>query len=292
MIIPLWSILSLLAAILAAAFMLIQEHAKLDGFVAAYWNKIYSLILAIGPMIYFGLPEQPHYYFYVVLVAALYAISDVVFFNVVQKTGAGTLSRVMPLGIIITFCLWLAIDHALFIQYLNQPIISSLLFACVAGAAACGFALKKCEFSWGVIRSGWFVIFAGIVGNILVKLMSEGVDPYKFVVASVGITAFIMLILWTAYFIIKKPVSKDILFSKRAIKWGFFIGLTTSLMVTCLISAIAFVENPAYSSAVYHLSAVFIIFYYRLRGYTEKGNVKAGLGIVFCAVALILLKSI
>lgn len=292
MIIPIWAVLGFGAALFAAMLMLAQEHIKASGFAMAFWNKAFNILILFIPALYFGFPTQPHFYAYMAINSIVYAISDVIFFNVVSKTGAGTLSRLMPLNIILVFLLWLAVDPALQDKYLADPYRSIAIFLTIAMTGYFGFMMKKCEFSWGVLKSAWFVIVAGIIGNIVVKKAMEGVDPLQGSVAAITVSAAMMVTMWSGYYMIKKPVPWQEMVSKKTLKSGLIIACITSVMVTCLLSSITLAENPAYTSAIFHLSAVLILIYYRFKGIKEQSNVFAGMGIVFCALALIILKSI
>lgn len=289
--IPLWAIAGLIASTMAATMMLVQEKQKAEGFALAAWNKVTICVLLIIPALYVGFPQHTDFYIYTAATAILYAISDVIFFNLVSRSGAGVVSRILPLNVIFIFVAWLPFDPDLVGHYLSNPWQTVGIVLALTGAAVSAAVLKKCQFSWDAIKYGWFIIVAGIAGSVLLKKAMIGLDPMQAAISFVPIQAAMMVACWAVYYTVRKPIPMQILFSKTSVKAGAIIGCVTTIMVTANVYGIAVAENPAYMSALFHLSSVFVILYYRLIKHKEVANVKAGMGIVFCAVALILLKS-
>ncbi|HCK32992.1 MAG TPA: hypothetical protein DHW10_05550 [Rhodospirillaceae bacterium] len=290
--IPIWAFAGLIASGMAATMMLVQEKQKAEGFALAAWNKMTICLLLIIPALYIGFPHNPEFYLYTAATAIIYAISDVIFFNLVSRSGAGVVSRILPLNVIFIFVAWLPFDPDLVSHYLSNPWQTTGIVMALTGAAFSAAVLKKCEFSWDAIKYGWFIIVAGVAGSVLLKKAMVGIDPMQAAISFVPIQAAMMVACWAIYYTVRRPIPAKTLFSKESIKAGGIIGCITTIMVTANVYGIAVAENPAYMSALFHLSSVFVILYYRLIKHKEVANVKAGMGVVFCAVALILLKSI
>jgi hypothetical protein len=292
MIVPLWAIAGLITAVMGAAMMLLQEKQKASGFAVAVLNKAVIVIILTVPALINGLPDQPHFYILCAVSAVIFAISDVIFFNLVTRSGAGVVSRVLPLNIVFIFIAWLFFDPLLVARYIANPWQTAGIVAAIMGAAISAAILKKCTFSWDAIKYGWFIILAGVMGSVVTKKAMFGIEPMKAALAYVPIQASMMLVCWIVFYAIKRPIPLKDFVSKQSLKAGGSIGVVTTIMVLCSVYGVAVAENPAYMSALFHLSSVFVIIYYRLTKHTENANVKAGMGIVFSAILLILLKSL
>lgn len=124
MLIPAWSIFGLSAATLSAAMMLSQEKLKIDGFALAIWCKIACVIFTFPFVLAQGLPTNPLFYVFLGIQACMFAVNDVILFRNIPTLGAGIISRLMPITIILGFLLWFAIDPSLFSKYAAHPVIS------------------------------------------------------------------------------------------------------------------------------------------------------------------------
>lgn len=290
--IPLWAVAGLITAVMGAAMMLLQEKHKASGFAVAFLNKAVIVCILTVPALMNGLPTAPHFYILCAVSAVIFAISDVIFFNLVTRSGAGVVSRILPLNIIFIFIAWLFFDPLLVARYIANPWQTAGIVAALSGAAISAAILKKCSFSWDAIKYGWFIILAGVMGSVVTKKAMFGIDPMKAALAYVPIQASMMLVCWGLFYIIRRPIPLKDFVSKQSLKAGLSIGCVTTIMVLCSVYGVAVAENPAYMSALFHLSSVFVILYYSVIKHKEVANVKAGMGIVFSAVALILLKSL
>lgn len=288
---PLWAVFGLTAASLSAIFMLVQERLKIDGFAMAFWNKVGCAIMMLPAVLYFGFPEGWLFYAILCGTALLWVVSDVHFFSAIPKVGAGTVSRVLPLSIIITFFLWFAFDHALLQKYLEEPVRSSLLVMTLCASVFFATRLRHCKISWHAFRLLWFVICASIVGPILLKLITQQVSIEKGPFAFVFCEALFMVTCWIIWYAVRRPVPKEVLFSKKAAKAGILVGFISGGMVASNFAAMMYVDNPALVPAVKFTDTIIILIAYKLTGRKEEADVVSGLGIIVCAAVIILLKS-
>ncbi|MDB5490437.1 MAG: putative rane protein [Micavibrio sp.] len=291
MIFPLWAGFGLLAALTSAAMMLLQERLKVDGFALAFWCKIMCVVVTLPMVIIHGVPHDPVFYYALGASAVLYAISDVVFFRAIPKVGAAVVSRLIPLAVIFGFILWFMIDPALFMKYMRYPGVSGAILAVLLVWVWFATHLKKCTVSMGAIRQVWFVIFAATLGAPLAKITTNhaGIEsgPYAYTC----IQALMMMTLWAVYYAVKKPVAPEVLFSRHSCIGGAIIGTVSVASVLVAVLAYYHVDNPAYIPAVRYLDSTMILGFYALSGRKIEGNVWAGIGLVVCAAALIILKA-
>lgn len=291
MVLPLWAVFGLLAALLSAAMMLLQERLKVEGFALAYWNKIMAALVTLPLVVLHGLPTDPVFYYALGGSCLLYAISDVIFFRSIPRVGAGIVSRLLPVSVIFSFLLWFLIDPALLQKYLAVPYISGAIVAVLVLWVWFATHLKKCAVSMQAIKTIWFVIFAAVLGAPLAKIamMHAGIENGPYAYTFVG--AVIMLALWTVYYVLRRPVPLSVLFSRHTVLGGVLIGCVAAAAVVAGVFAYYYVDNPAYVPAVRYLDSVFILTVYAMVGRKSEGNILAGLGLVGCAAALIVLKA-
>ncbi len=291
MIFPLWALFGMISASLSAGMMLIQERVKVEGFAIAFWNKVACIVFMLPLALWFGLPDNPVFYALVTAQALLWVISDVIFFNAVAKVGAGVVSRLLPLSVILTFCLWFLFEPSLLGDYLDTPIRSALVFVTLCASVWFSMQLKACPVSWQALRLIWFVVFAAVVGPIMFKLVSQHTDIQRGPFSYVVIEASVMVAIWAIYYAIRRPLPRAVMFSRPAIRAGFMIGSVSSLMVASNFAAIFYVDNPGLLPAVKFTDTLLIMLFYKSTGRKEAAKVAAGLGIVDCATIIILVKS-
>lgn len=289
---PLWAIFGLLSATFSAGVMLTQERVRLNGFAMAFWNKVACATFMLPMVIIMGAPANPYFYMLLCAQAVLWVISDVIFFNAVTKVGAGLVSRILPVSVIVTFCLWFAINPPMWEEYMSTPVRSGLIFAALCASVYFATRLRHCPVSWQAVRVIWFVIFAAIVGPLMAKLVMGEASFAQGPFAYVFFEALAMISMWLVYYAIKRPIPAGDLFNWKNAKGGFMVGAFSCLMVVTNVAAIKLVDNPGLVPAIKFTDTFIILMYYRYIGHKETSDVTAGIGIVACAAAIIFLKSL
>lgn len=289
--IPLWAILGLSAALLSTAIPLIQERMKADGFAVAVWVKVAVVAISCPFVFSFGFPEEARFYLTTAATAALWCISDVIYFRAVPRAGAGVVSRLMPSAVLISFVLWFFVDPALLDKYLTHP--AHAVGICFIMLMATYFAtrLRHDPLSWKGVRLVWFVIFAACVGPLLEKLTLGYAPGRQAPFAFMFIQGSMMLALWSLYFLIRRPLSRAALMSRGSVTTGLSIGVVAAAVMYLKTVALIGVDQPAFLSVLLFTDALWILLIYRLTGRRDDSNIWAGLGIVGCAAALILVKA-
>ena len=290
-VIPFWAVLGLAAALISTAIPLIQEKWKAEGFAVAFIVKLVCALLVLPFALSEGFPENPKFYLAVALTSVLWSISDVIYFRAVPIAGAGVVSRLLPSAVLLSFLLWFFFDPALLIQYLNSPVQAGLIAGVISLSAFFAMQIKKCAVSWQGLRLVWFVIFAACVGPLIEKMTLGQAPSSQGPYALVFVQASFMLLFWCAYFLIRRPIHLRTLISPLSLKTGFLIGCCSALALTLRFRALQDAEHPAYLSVLLFTDALWIVAIHRLMGRRDNSNIWAGLGIVFCAIALVILKS-
>jgi hypothetical protein len=292
MIIEDWVLFGLGASAASAGVMLVQEWMKASGFATAFWNKVTCVLLAFPFVLHFGLPDNPHFYMLLAAQAVLWAISDVYFFNAVSKSGAGVVSRLLPGSVILTFILWFAVKPELFSHYMETPAIFAAIFGVICLSAYFAMRLKNCPFSLAGAKALWFVIFASVVGPIAIKLVTEQTTIERGPYAMIFVEGLLMMSMWAVFYAVRRPIPWADLTSFHSIKTGVMVGFCSATMMFLNINAFFTVDNPAYLTAVKFLDSVIILLLYILTKRKDDSDIIAGLGVVACAAALVILKSL
>ncbi len=288
---PVWAIFALICAVASAAVLLIPERVQADGFAVAFWNKAAAFFIMIPFVLYAGLPQEWEFYALVAAQAALWAISDVIFFRTIPKVGAGVVSRLLPATVVVTFFVWFLFEPSLIETYIATPMRSLLVLFALCAFVYFAMRMKKDPISWQAIRMMWFVLCAAVVGPILYKMVTRHATIDQGPFAYVMVESFLMVCLWSAFYKVKKTISFQVLFSPHSIRSGAMVGVAMCVVSLSKFAAMHYVDNPGLVPAVKYLDAIIVMAYYKMIGRIEKADVAAGLGIVTCAAVIVVLKS-
>ena len=291
MILSSWAVFGLIAAVFSAAMMLLQEKLRVNGYALAFWVKAVCVVVTLPFVMAHGAPDDPRFYIYLALTAVLYAVNDVIFFNGITKTNAGAVARLVPASSVLGFLLWFVIDPSLLEKYSAAPTITGLIFLTLCLFSFFAFRLKRCTVTMNTLRAIWYVLLAATIGPMLTKMTTFYAVRDQAIYAYVFFQALMMMGLWLAYLFIRKPLPLAEFFSKDAMKKSLLVGLVMAVMVLTKFTSYYYVDNPAYIPALMALDSVMILFFYKWRGRKVEGDIASGLGIVACAVALIVLKA-
>ena len=290
--IPFWAIFGIFSATLSTGVFLTQERMRLNGFVLAFWNKACCALFAFPLMLYFGAPESALFYIILTAQACLWVVSDVIFFNTINKTGAGVVSRLLPLAVIVTFVLWFFIDPSTLDKYMQTPLRSLGVVLALCASVYFVMRLRKCPLSWAAFRMVWFVIFSAVIGPLLGKLVMGEATFAQGPFAYVFFQALVMVLMWLVYYAIKRPIPAQELFNRRALKGGLIVSVFSFFMIASSAAGLKLVDNPGLMTAVGFSDTMLILLYYKLTKREDHSDWIAGLGVVFCAAIIIVLKSL
>ncbi|MEK7802698.1 MAG: hypothetical protein AAB276_09625 [Pseudomonadota bacterium] len=286
-----WIVYGLAAVLASIAIPLIQEFKKADGYAVAVWVKIATLILMLPFAVMVGLPPDIKFYAVVGLTALLWSISDVIYFRAVSTVGAGVVSRILPSAVVISFPLWFIFAPELLDKYLASPWQSAAVVVIICMSAYLATTMRKCPITWQGMRLIWFVVFAAVVGPIIDKL-SLGYAPAKQApIAYMVIQSSFMLVFWAIFSVVRKPISRQVFLSRSSWQCGLSIGVVATLVLYLKTEALRLCEHPSLLSVILFTDALWIILFYKAIGRKDDSNIWAGLGIVACAAALVLVKS-
>lgn len=286
-----WITLGIMAAIVSSGIPLVQEKHKGNPFAVAIWAKIGVALLTLPFVLYFGLPDNPRFYIFMGLSAAIWSISDVIYFRTVSEVGAGVVSRVLPSAAVLTFLVWFMINPNQLHKYLDNPIQGGLIFLIIIAASLLAMLMKKCPVSWRGLQLIWFVLLAAAIGPLVEKISMGDTPKMQTPFAMVFIQAVMMIGFWAVFALIKRPITLTTFTLPTSWKTGLMISCFVTVMLCARFTALQYVENPAFLSVILFTDSLWILLYYRLTGRKDDSKIWVGLGIVGCAAALVLVKS-
>lgn len=286
-----WITLGILAAIVSSGIPLVQEKHKGNPFAVAIWVKIGVALLTLPFVVYLGLPDNPRFYIFAGISAAIWSISDVIYYRSVSEVGAGVISRVLPSAAILSFVVWFMINPDQLHKYLENPVQGGLIFLIIIAASLFAMLMKKCPVSWRGLQLVWFVLFAAAIGPLVEKLSLGDTPKLQTPFAMTFIQAVMMLGFWGVFAVVKRPITRDVFMLPSSWKTGLMIGCFMAVVLCARFAALQYVEHPAFLSVILFTDSLWILLYYRLTGRKEDSKIWAGLGIVGCAAALVLVKS-
>lgn len=286
-----WVLLGLAAAVLITVMLTLQERLKVDGFALAFWCKVACVVTTLPFVIFYGLPSDWHFYAWLLPQAMLYVVADVVLYRTLPDVGAAVVSRLLPATVVTSFFLWFAVAPSELHLYANNPVISAMIVAVLCGAAFFSSRLKKCAVSVRAVRLLWFVLMANTLSPILAKITTRYASTQQGAFGFTFAEALMMLSMWLVWLFVGKPIPVSVLIAKETVRKSLLIGTVTAVMVVVIVASYYFVDNPGYVSALQLVYAVMIMGVHKMIGKRDESDVYSGLGIVACAMALIVLKS-
>ena len=267
-------------------------HQRMGGSNAAtaVWLKIIALMIAIPVLIEVGLPQDPMFYLFTAAAAIIWCYNDLVYFEAVKNHGAALLARLGPLGIILGFVAWFAINPELLQKYMaDMPRFIGVSAALILTVISAAF-LKRCQFSASALKAIWPIIIAAALGIILLKLAVDYAPEDQGVFGYVGFEAGMMLIFYAVYFRLKRRSAFTETFSLKGLKSGGIVGLLLVAAIITRTYAHKNVDHPAFVSAIGMLDVIWLIILTKISGWKDDSNKIAGLGIVLAALLIALLK--
>jgi hypothetical protein len=93
---------------------------------------------------------------------------------------------------------------------------------------------------------------------------------------------------WSVYYSIRRPEGGTIaLFSPPAIKTAACVSVFSGFGVVLKTIAMMYTPHPAYLSVLLLTDSLVIVLYHRLTGHRDEANIRDGLGVVACAIVLV-----
>jgi len=287
-----WILFSLIAALPAAISLLANQYFRLPGHLLVFWSRVMTVLCMALFMPSISLPEDPRFYIAVGVTALLGAFADMRSYNASARHGGGAVSRVMPLGIVLSFFVWIFVDTGLVAKYLDHAFNTGVILAALAGITYFSTRLRHCV----VTRAAFIDMLPALLGytvtNVLNKyamhfgVLEGAVFGYMFV------QSVIAVVLAGGYAAYHESKPHRAHWSWPPLVWG--AAVVTFAWITHMTFknyAMAFTPNPAYQSALLQITPLLVALAYKITGHKENADVKSGFGLV-AFVALLALATI
>lgn len=295
-----WAVFGMFGAFFSAGFYLVNQYLRQPGHLLVFWSRVLTA-LALVPLIgHLALPTSPVFYIAVSLTVVFSVFGDIRTFNASAVHGAGVVSRLMPLTVWGSFFVWFLFDPSLLVKYLNNPPLAFGI--CVALGACVFFAMRLNRDR--VHRSVFIELLPALLAYTATTVLNKyamnhgpligAVFAYMFVQSSLAAVLTGFYALWRLRMPTAPRITPEL--AARGFSPASALAVASVMMAAVWIahmvyknSAMAYVSSPAYVAALGLTAPVFISLYYRLTGHREEGDVLSGYGVVFCALALVVL---
>lgn len=289
-----WLFPSIAYSISRASHSLVNQQMKLDGRLLTICRR-FGLFLIAGILLFFiEIPKSPIFYLAVLSTVPMMIYQDVRQLDAIRKYGAGVVSRIMPLAILITFIVWGMVSPEWRHEFFARPLIlQGVIIICLGVIIGTAIYQSKSRFDVRVMAYLWPVLFTSGIGSVLNKIsminassLMGGVVVYMFI-QSAGVGGHL---LYKEFRDQQKNgrSERDNGFSKDYAKAGTLLIAIGFVSMTLKNIAMAFTPNPAYVSAITLLAPIWIILFNKINSVEDRAHIPAGITIVASVCILLL----
>lgn len=275
------------SAVTAAIMPVLHEKIRAERLSMLFWLRTVMLIIALPVLFVVGWPTSPVFYVATFVTAFIWAYADLSSFRATEEFGAGAITRLIPLNVLVTFVMWVVIDPDVLYGYLDNPVQGAGIIASTCGAVFFAMRMQKNPISRHALRALGPVILMSGMGVVFAKIALDQADMHSGVFGYMVVQAFFMILIFGALEAVWHPVPRAVFAGRVAIQTGFLMGLNSVAHLIFKSYAYQLVANPAYVSVVILTTPLWVLLYYRLVKKQVVGDIKAGLAVVVCAAALI-----
>jgi hypothetical protein len=299
MIIDSWIIFAALATLGKAITALVNEFFQVRAIHLLFWMRLICTVILLCFVGMFDVPTDLAFYGYLFFASLLIPYADILYITLTAKSGAGVVTRILPLFVVVMFVMWLPFSPDLVMEYIRNPIRTLGILLSIGGCVFLSMRLKSCDVSFGALKSMMPAIFLWSLATVLGKFAIGRVDGPENIYYYLLIQCVVVLVFYAAMlrfkFFKSDALHMDLesnLLDKKVIQAGVVFGVLWLATTGLRWLAIDDVENPAYVSTIGLASPLLVMLVYKIVGRKETVNVKAGLGIVLCAGLLIFVTQI
>lgn len=283
-----WAILAMIVATTSAGMFILHEKFKPDRLAMLIWARTVMLLISLSFSLIIGWPSAPLFYVLTIINAFISSFGDLRVFYVVEKYGAGVLTRLTPTSIIITFSVWIIINPDLLESYFAYPIQGSGIILSLLSFVWFASNLQKNPISMSAIKSLLpVIILSGLVPVFSKTALDDG-DFHKGVFAYLTIQSIAMLTIWSITAFYRCQTTRISFTLKPAALTGITMGLLACTAMIAKGYAFILVINPAYVYTIIFSQSFLVLLYYRMIKYREKSNVLSEIGMALSILLLII----
>lgn len=284
-----WIPLSIIVSLARAGNRLSNQYFKLPGIFLIVANKFLLLLYTLPFVFFIEWPSDPLFYILLLIQAPIAVYQDKKNFEMTAKHGAGIVTRIEPLGIVLLFFAWMVVSPSLFSENLENPWRFAGIILTLSAISYFAMRLRKCEINFTVFKEMIPLIIGVTCISMLGKAIIDTAESADAVVIYIFFQSFIMIAIALLFNKKTKNVGKDVFLNFGNWRKAAFLSLIMLVGIGGRILAFRYVENPAYVSAIILMAPVWIVMFYKFVKHKEEGDVKSGFGIVASAIILTLL---
>lgn len=284
-----WWVWGFFTSLMVATFLLINQHFKLKPSTLMLWRG-FGVAAAFLPFVLFSTPpKNPLFYVITLIMGLLVAVYDRASLKSASTFGAGVTSRLLPMGIWVSFIVWLFLKPAYRQSLLDDPqkLVAVVVALLVAGVAV--FFLRKDAISKeAALYLLPFIALSGVldVFNKVAMNMTEnpimGAFSYGFWLSFACGCGTLGL-----RFLEGRHMHLAEAFTPHALKGGLILALSMVLLMISKNFAMYLTPNPAYVGLLTLFCPIWVALYNRLTHHTDTTNLWAGLLFVLSAAVVI-----
>ncbi len=285
----LWVVFSILSSMGRAASRLSNQYFQLPGIFLIVANKFLLLVYTLPFVFFIKWPSDPLFYVLLLVQAPIAVYQDKKNFELTAKHGAGVVTRIEPLSIVLLFFAWMAVTPSLFSENFENPLRFTGILLALSAISYFALRLRKCEINFTVFKEMIPLIIGVTCISMLGKAIIDRAESADAVVIYVFVQSLIMIAVALLFNNRTKNVSKDTFVNFGNWQKAALLSFVMLIGISGRILAFRFVENPAYVNAIVLMAPVWVVMFYKFVKHKEEGDIKSGFGIVASAIILTLL---
>ena len=172
-----WVWLSVGAAATAAIMPIMHEKIRAERLSMMFWLRIVMLLIALPVMFFVGWPDNPTFYVATFITAFIWGYADLSSFSATEEFGAGAMTRLIPLNVLVTFFMWIGLNPNVLNVYLAEPVRGLGIFASICGAVFFAMRLQRGPISRESLRALGPVILMSGMGVVYAKIALDAALP-------------------------------------------------------------------------------------------------------------------
>ena len=254
-----WFIFAFLNSWIYAIYYLCNQNSKLTpqqfiiyrGFIAAFAATPFMLLYpSVFPLMF---------YIIVLFQGIIISYMDRKYFEAFRRFGAENVNAIRPLTVAITFISWLLIDPTVFFAYLETPYRTSIISLSIMVIIISVIKYRGHAVGLSCFQKVFPLLLLSSLVDMSNKLIMDYTNGHLYIAAiyRVGLTGWIIGFINLFTNCKNKTDYIQIFKLKNLVKGLFILWLVLSMVILNL--AMFYTSHPAYCSAVFYLSVVWIV---------------------------------
>ena len=284
-----WWAHGLITSLSVAGFLLVNQHYRMRASTLMLWRG-FGVALAFLPFaLCASWPQNPVFYGAVLSGGIVVSFFDKLCVESAGKFGAGVTSRLLPMGVWLTFFMYMVINPESAVALMANPQkTAGILGAMVLGIGTLFFLRRDAVSKQALLFLAPAMVMVGFI-DLFNKIAMDAADAplssafvYGFIMS---LTVGVVTVLRRRFFE-EKQVNFRQCFAVDVWRGGLLVVICLTVAMVNKNIAMFFTPNPAYVGMLTLSSPLWIALYNKLTGTRDTTNVWAGMLFVLSAVLL------